>query len=120
MDTAIEKFATLLKSRVFKMIVFLITSVLFGFGVWGAISIEQRLDDELNTPAKSYLGQYYDVFGREYYQNGQQYIPNFPYYQGNAYVYTGRIDYSKMENMDHLMNSLRKYEHIGGDLMFIY
>ena len=116
-DDLFNKLADLQKTNVFKVAVLLVTSVLFGCGLWGLVSIRQELDYLLMLPKHSYLRKHLELFETEYFQNRQQ-IPESPFYLGNGNIYTGPLDYSQLRNMEKLMNDLRNSnrngEYIGG------
>jgi len=94
----IKKYKKLLSSWLYKGAVLLLSSCLFGLGVWGCILIRQKFDALLLLPEHSYLRQWFDM--REVY---------YPTKGIKASVYTGPIDHTSLDSIDRLTNSMQEY-----------
>ena len=88
-------YQSLLGSSVYKMIVIMISLVLFGFGVYGWIEIKQIFYPFLLMPSDSYL--------RQWISNHKQLYPDDGW---AASIYSGPVSASDLDNIDTMVTGL--------------
>jgi Niemann-Pick C1 protein len=106
-DVIVKKYAKLLSSVIFKILVIVLTLGMLAFGIWGSILIRQKFDPTLLLPSDSYLRDFLSVHDKLYPNNGW-----------TANIYTSKFDHTDLYKFEDLTNQLMELEktktHLGG------
>ena len=96
-ELIMNTYSSLLTSNFYRISVALLTTILFAFGVYGAITIKQEFDETKMLPADSYLRKWFDTQRSLY-----------PTIGTDAYIYTGAFNPEQdLMEIDNLIDELQ-------------
>jgi len=98
----VKLYSKLLSSTIFKILILMMTLIFVGIGSWGWIDIKQKFDPFLLLPSDSYLREWIRAQNNFYPEDGWV-----------ASVYSGKISYKDLNEIDALVSDLEELQNTG-------
>jgi len=101
-ESFVKTYLKLLSSRIYQIVIIMLTLSFVGFGTWGSVLIRQKFEPELLLPADSYMRQWKNLHDSSYPNNGW-----------SAEVYTGYVNYTHLSKFEKLSTSMEDIRDLG-------
>ena len=101
-ESFVKSYLKLLSSRIYQIVIIMLTLSFVGFGTWGSVLIRQKFEPELLLPADSYMRQWKNLHDSSYPNNGW-----------SAEVYTGYVNYTHLSKFEKLSTSMEDIRDLG-------